>query len=386
MTDGARLLTFRFWLVCSLAFTAFLAAFQLYPTAPFRILALGGGEAAAGMFLGLMTYASALSALFTGALGDAIGKRRMMIVCSLAAAICSAAYAYMSSVPLMLAVVVVHGLFWSGLMTSAGGYLSDIIPLSRRAEGLGYYGVATVLSVAVAPALGLWIYRFGWAAVCLSAAALDLVMAAIAWRLPETATGHEALSGAALRGAVEWRVFGLSGTLFLYYFGYGGVASFAALYATANHVVPPGIYFTVFALTAVLTTLGTGRIGDRFGHARLLIPSLAGIAIAYALLAMGGTRGWLVASAVIFGLAFRSAYQFFIAHVLHLVSAQRRGAAFGGIVAALDLGVGTGSITMGWMIGRYGYSRAFGTAACLAALAIPYFLVANRRLAGNQSA
>ena len=156
-TTPERLFTPRFWLMCGVSFSAFLAAFQLYPTAPFRILALGGSEAAAGMFLGLMTYASAVSALFTGALADKIGKRRMMIICSLAAATFSAAYSTMSTVPVMLSIVAVHGIFWSGLMTAAGGYLADIIPARRRAEGMGYYGVATVLALAGAPAIGLWI-------------------------------------------------------------------------------------------------------------------------------------------------------------------------------------------------------------------------------------
>ena len=74
MTDE-RLFTPRFVLMCLFSFSAFLAAFQLYPTAPFRIISLGGSEAVAGMFLGLMTYASAISALFTGAVADHVGKR-----------------------------------------------------------------------------------------------------------------------------------------------------------------------------------------------------------------------------------------------------------------------------------------------------------------------
>ena len=68
--------------------------------------------------------------------------------------------------------------------------------------------------------------------------------------------------------------------------------------------------------------------------------------------------------------------------MLHLVEPARRGAAFGGIISALDTGVGTGSITVGWMIGHYGFRPAFGLAAVLAGLAIPYFLVVDQALAG----
>src|SRR5688572_19097860 len=113
-----RLFTPRFFLMCGFSFTVFLAAFQLFPTAPFRILSLGGSEVAAGMFLGLMTYASAAAAPVTGALADRVGKRRVLIVASIAAALFSAAYAVTTNVTVLLSLVLVHGVFWSALLTS----------------------------------------------------------------------------------------------------------------------------------------------------------------------------------------------------------------------------------------------------------------------------
>ena len=57
MSAPERLLTARFALMFSFSFTVFLSAFQLFPTAPFHILGLGGSQAEAGLFLGLLTYA-----------------------------------------------------------------------------------------------------------------------------------------------------------------------------------------------------------------------------------------------------------------------------------------------------------------------------------------
>jgi predicted MFS family arabinose efflux permease len=62
------------------------------------------------------------------------------------------------------------------------------------------------------------------------------------------------------------------------------------------------------------------------------------------------------------------------------VHAVRRGAAFGAILAAFDTGIGTGSTSVGWLIERYGFSVAFGTAAVLSMIALPYFVVVDRRL------
>ena len=77
-----RLFTPRFFVMCGFTFTVFLSAFQLLPTAPFRIQELGGSTFAAGMFLGFLTYASAASAPVTGAIADRIGRRRTLIIAS----------------------------------------------------------------------------------------------------------------------------------------------------------------------------------------------------------------------------------------------------------------------------------------------------------------
>ena len=62
------------------------------------------------------------------------------------------------------------------------------------------------------------------------------------------------------------------------------------------------------------------------------------------------------------------------------VEERRRAAAFGSILAAFDTGIGTGSMAIGWMIGRFGFEFGFGVAAALAALALPYFLFVERRV------
>ncbi len=69
----------------------------------------------------------------------------------------------------------------------------------------------------------------------------------------------------------------------------------------------------------------------------------------------------------------------FAAWVLSHVRAASRGAAFGGILAALDTGIGSGSIAVGWIASHYGFRVAFGLVALVALAAGPYFLVLGRR-------
>ena len=69
--------------MCAYSFTVFTSVFQLLPTAPYRMLELGGSTAVAGLFLGFLTYSSAFSAPFTGHVADRIGHRRVLITVSL---------------------------------------------------------------------------------------------------------------------------------------------------------------------------------------------------------------------------------------------------------------------------------------------------------------
>ena len=374
-----RLFTPRFFVMCGFSFTVFLSAFQLFPTAPFHILDLGGSTFSSGLFLGFLTYSSAFSAPLTGAYADRVGSRRVLIGTSLALVVFSLLYAVITDVRVMLAMVLVHGVFWSGLLSASAAYMTNLLPERRRAEGIGYWGLSTLAGVAVAPAMGFWLYSRGWLWLCVSAAALNLLMTVIATQLHDDKPKPKAATDERKRGVLEWRVLIISITLALYSFGYGGITSFTAMYADANGVAPKGIYLTTLAIVILLTRPLLGRLGDRFGYTRVFIPCLVLITAGLAVLALGGTRNFQLLSAVIFGVGFGTAYPTYIGYVMKGVSSERRGAAFGAILAAFDTGIGTGSTAMGWIIGRYGFATAFGVAAALAALALPYFLVVDRK-------
>jgi MFS family permease len=371
-----RLFTPRFFVMCGFSFTVFLSAFQLLPTAPFHILDLGGSTFASGLFLGFLTYSSAFSAPLTGAIADRVGQRRVLITSSVAITIFSLIYAALTSYRWMLAIVLIHGVFWSGLLSASAAYMTNMLPAHRRAEGIAYWGLSTVAALAVAPSVGFWVYRHGWLWLCAVSAVLNIAMGTIAWFLednpPAARAPHE-------RGRLlEWRVLVMSLTLFLYSFGYGGITSFTALYADANHVTPKAIYLTTLAIVMLLTRPMAGRLGDRWGYKRVFVPCLILISAGLACLAIGSTRTLMIVSAIVFGIGFGTSYPVYVGYVMRDVSAARRGAAFGAILAAFDTGIGTGSTTIGWLIQHYGFRTAFGAAAALSALAVPYFLSMDR--------
>ena len=88
--------------------------------------------------------------------------------------------------------------------------------------------------------------------------ALNLLMAIIAWRLPDDHHGalgrepDEAQARAPVNRFVEWRVLLLSIALALISFGYGGLTSFSALFADALNVTPRSLFLTAMAASILI--------------------------------------------------------------------------------------------------------------------------------------
>jgi len=381
-----RLFTPRFLIMCAYSFTVFVSVFQLLPTAPYHIIDLGGGTVAAGLFLGFLTYASAFSAPFTGAIGDRVGQRRVLMSVSVVLAIFTASYAIIPDYRVMLAAVIVHGVFWSALLSASGAYMMSTLPATRRAEGLGYWGLSSVLAIGAAPAIGFWMYRHGWVALCIELTVLNLLMAVIAWRLPDDlhgAHGHDPdapiVPHASLQ-VIEWRVLLLSVGLALISFGYGGLTSFSALYADELGISPRSLFLSAMAVSMLVARLTLARSIDRIGHRWMLTKCLLVPPAGLALLAVANGSISFGLAAMLFGAGFGLMHPAYTAYVMAHVPFARRGAAFGAMLAAFDTGIGTGSSVMGWIIEHVGFRQAFGLTAVVAALSLPVFLFAERKL------
>lgn len=398
MLVSERLFTPRFLIMFGYTFTVFASVFQLLPTAPYRVIALGGSTAAAGLFQGLLTFASAFSAPVTGVIADRIGHRPVLISVSIVLALFSFAYAVITDYRLMLAVVFVHGFVWSALLAASGAYMTATIPESRRAEGLSYWGLATVIAIGAAPAMGFWLYRHGWFALCVEIAVLNLLMAVIAWALPDDRRPLDVSHASAppvwhptwtrtargfIRSHIEWRIFWLSITTALVSFGYGAITSFSALFADSLGVTPPSLFLSVMAVTIVFGRITVGRVIDAVGARRVLIPSLIVPVAGLFLLALSVGTWTTAGAALVFGAGFGLMHPSFTVYVLGHVPPSRRGAAFGAMLAAFDSGIGLGASLLGAMIHAYGFRTAFLAASVVAALSVPYFLVAERRLGLN---
>ena len=106
----------------------------------------------------------------------------------------------------------------------------------------------------VAPAVGLAVFHFGWWTLCVEMAVLSVLMTIGALFIHDPSAAGERHRGA-LTDAWDWKVIRTTLSLTVVTVGYGGMTSYAALFAVQHHVEPKSIYLTVYAATMVLFRL-----------------------------------------------------------------------------------------------------------------------------------
>ncbi|HEY0142538.1 MAG TPA: MFS transporter [Thermoanaerobaculia bacterium] len=382
-----RLFTPRFLGLWVFAFITFFSAFQLLPAIPFRIIELGGSKTVASLFLTAYTLASALAAPVMGNLADRVGRKRMLVIASTLFIGFSIAYGTIPYLPLLLLIGVVHGAIWSALLSSSSALMTDMIPASRRTQGLAFWGISSTAAVSVAPMVGLNVFeRFGWTALCYELAALSVLMAVWSSFIPDPGAEGDTSSQISLLDAWDWKVVKTAASLAVTAFGYGGITTFAAVLAVERNILPPSLYFTVFAITIVVIRVFTSHLGDRFGPKAVLYPSFAALPVSFAVLAVAQNRWQLVVSAVLFGIGLGGAFPAFMSFLVAHTDPRRRARTFGSFVLAFDTGIGLGSLVVGFIGDRWGLGTAFLVAAALSCLAIPIFTAASRGLGSGGTA
>jgi len=370
--DTTRPYSRDFALVWAMTFLTFFAAFQLFPTVPFRLGELGLDLGARGRFMSLFTGGSALGALATGPLGDRLGARRMAMGCTLGFGAFLLAYPWLSSASAFLWIAFPHGVVWSGVLTATMSLLGRVLPEQGRAQGLSVYGLASPGGVVVGPVVGLWSYHaLGFLPMCGTLAAIFAVLAFLARKLPADPPAHHEPTPFQLpSGAVVVPCL----ILFLTALGYGTFSTFTPQEANAAGLTGPwaGTFLTSMAVGMVVMRLVMARTGFGPRPIRLLPGMLLGATAGMLLLGLlPGTLVRHALAALLYGAGYSMVHTLVNARLLEVVPAERRGGAFGALLFAFDSGIGLGSFALGAFIGRYGFRPGWLLGALLVALSLP---------------
>lgn len=356
--------------------------YMLLPTLPLYIQKLGGSEAQVGLVAGIFTLTAFVFRLIVGGLLDRFGRRLFMLLGLLVFAVSVYLYNWVGGIAVLLALRILHGASWAVCTTSIGTTVTDVIPETRRGEGMGWFGLSMTIAMALGPMLGTRVLMSqSFHEVFLIAAVLTVAALALAFatRIP-----FQSNPGARRVEFVEKPLLPLMLALLLLTVSYGGITAFIPLWSETLSV-NPGLYFLVYAIMITAIRPIAGKMADRYGEAAVILPSLAVVVVALVVLSVFHDTVGIIASAVLYGIGFGAAQPAFQALALRLARPDRKGVANASIFTAFDLGISVGSIALGWIFPYTGYPGMFAVSALAVAGSLALFGVfARRRLKQQQ--
>jgi predicted MFS family arabinose efflux permease len=342
------------------------------PVLPVYLSSIGYSAAVIGILASLLSLTMGLVESEIGRIAAAIGQRSAVVTGLVvnAAAMVSIvlARATWGVAAGLIGVGASRATIWSPLHASVAAAASE----ETRGRAFGVFWALTSVAFLTGPAIGAYVaQRFGHPAAFYLGAAVCLVTIAVVFavtdRQPQSARQPAATSWDVLRNPIVVR-------LCLVNHFYNAISAiwstFLPLYMVRQglSVVTIGWLFTLQGLTYALVQIPTGRIADRIGPERLLLPGLLGRGAMVLLVPLVHSAGLLMAAAAIVGLAGGTVPVTFTMLVARFSSRDQYTSAMGVYNSSSDLGFFVGPL--------------IGGAAALLGIDAPFFLALPLVIAG----
>lgn len=381
-----KLVSPSFCYILAANFLLFFAFYLILPILPFYLQeGFGAEKSTIGLILSCYTLACLCIRPFAGYLLDAFSRRPLYLVAYFIFTAVFGGYMIATTLSLFIALRIVHG-FAFGMVTVGGNTIViDILPSSRRGEGIGYYGLANNTAMSFGPMIGLFMHgncSYEVIFTCsLLSGALGLMMAYMVKTPYKQPVKREPIS--------LDRFFLVKGTwagisLLLLSIPYGMTTTYVAMYADEIGIgVNPGLYFTFMAIGLAVSRLLSGRQVDK---GRITLVITLGMYMAcvsfFALASLRMLMEWnptfssylYIVIALAQGMAFGTMFPAFNTLFVNLAQHNQRGTATSTYLTSWDVGIGIGLMIGGSIaqnLGGFDYAYLFG--ACLTILSTLFF-------------
>jgi len=377
-----RLLT-RAFLLCAAANFLQSLAFNLYLHLPGRLHELGAGEVQIGVVTAVTSVAAIAVRPPLGRAMDLYGRHRLILFAGVAnVAVCLLYLSIDSLGPWTYTVRVLHGIVEAILFTCLFTIAADWVPASRRTEGLALYSASGMLPISLGGLLGdailsrtdydgLFVASAGFAAASfLFSLPLQEKLRVRRADDPPPGIGHALLQRDLAPLWFLGAVFGLVLT---------GVFVFVKRFVMETEVASVGSFFSAYTGAAITVRLVGGRLPDRIGPKRVLLPALATLVAGFGCLAAAEGPREVLAAGVLCGLGHGFIYPTLSSLVVSRASEAGRGAAISIHTSLPDVGGLLGAPLLGWVIEARGFSHMFAFAGLLLALGSVAFVAWDGR-------
>ena len=366
-------------------FTLFFAFYVLTPLLPLYLSEhFGATKDVIGLVLSGYTITALLFRPFSGYVVDAFSRKKVLMVAFGAFTIFFAGYLAASTLLLFTIVRTLHGGPFGALTVSNSTVAIDVLPSSRRTEGIGYYGLSNNLAMAIAPTIGIFIYQLTDSFAFLFW--LALIVACVGWLVDATVKlNRDPVPMVQRRKLSLDRFFLVRGWLLglnmvAFGFSFGVLSNYLAIYGKEVMGITggTGTYFMLCSVGLILSrlqggkALRNGRVTHNAGTGMVI--SLIGYTIFIALPGWVGYYG----SALLIGLGNGHMWPAFQNMTINVAPNNQRGTANSTILISWDIGMGLGILVGGVVAELLGYGAAFWTVVLINTAGVLCFFLATK--------
>jgi predicted MFS family arabinose efflux permease len=350
-------------------FSLFSAFYLLTPLLPLYLYeTFGATKDVIGLVLSGYTITALLFRPFSGYIVDSFPRKTVLMVSFMAFAIFFAGYLAASSLLLFTIVRTLHGGPFGTVTTANATVAIDVLPSSRRNEGIGYYGLSNNLAMAIAPTFAIFVYSqthnfqlLFW---------LALLVATFGLIVDSTVKLKHQPADVRPRKLSLDRFFLKRGWLIgvnMVFFGFcfGVLSNYLAIYGKQVMGITggTGTWFMLCSIGLILSRLQGGKALRKglltHNAAEGMVISLVGYTL---FIASPNTIGYY-GSAILIGLGNGHLWPAFQNMMISMAHHNERGTANSTILISWDIGMGIGILIGGVIAELFGYAAAFWTVA-----------------------
>lgn len=376
---------------CYILAANFLLFFAFYLILPILAFYLEEQFAADKTMIGVVLSCYTIACLcirpFSGFLLDTFARRPLYLAAYFAFTAIFGGYILATTLTWFIALRILHGLAF-GMVSVAGNTLViDVLPSSRRGEGIGYYGLANNLAMSFGPMIGLFMhdtYSYETIFSCsLLSGTLGMCIAFLVKTNYRAPVKREPIS---LDRFFLKKGLWAGIALLLFSIPYGMTTTYVAMYAKDIGIeVNSGLYFTFLAVGLAISRMFSGKQCDKGRVTQVILAGMyLAVATFFVLSSLHLLAAWNVkASSYLYilialtqGVAFGTMFPAFNTLFINLAENRQRGTATSTYLTSWDVGIGIGLLIGGHIAEQWGgFEYAFLFGACLTVISTIFFIV-----------
>ena len=381
-----RLVTPGYCFILAANFLLYFGFWLLIPVLPFYLSEVfNAGNSTIGIILSCYTVAALCIRPFSGYFLDSFARKPLYLLAYFIFMTMFAGYIIAGSLTLFILFRIIHGVSFGMVTVGGNTVVIDIMPSSRRGEGLGYYGLSNNIAMAVGPMSGLFLHDASMSYTTIFCCSLGSCIAGfICASLVKTPykppVRREPVS---LDRFILLKGIPAGISLLLLSIPYGMTTNYVAMYAKEIGIhATTGFFFTFMAVGMAISRIFSGRIVDRGKITQEISAGLYIVVFSFFLLsACVYIIEWnsmacnivFFAVALLLGIGFGIMFPAYNTLFVNLAPNSQRGTATSTYLTSWDVGIGIGMLTGGYIAEVSTFDKAYLFGACLTIVSMLYF-------------